>query len=79
MASSDVLKLISTSVIKSCPLDPVPASVFKQCISVLVPVITAIINKSICSGVVPDCFKLALLKPLLKKIHLDRLQGLCKF
>ena len=68
VTSSDVLKLIGTSVIKSCPLDPVPASVFKQCISVLVP---AIVNKSICSGVVPDCFKLTLLKPLLKKIHLD--------
>ena len=71
VTSSDVLKLISASVIKSCPLDPVPASVFKQCSSVLVPVITVIINKSICSGVVPDCFKTALLKPLLKKAHLD--------
>ena len=69
--SPDVSKLISTSVIKSCPLHSVPASVFKQCISVVVPVITAIINKSICSGVVPDCLKLALVKPLLKKTHLD--------
>ena len=71
VTSSDVLKLISASVIKSCPLDPVPASVFKQCSSVLVPVITVIINKSIHSGVVPDCFKAALLKPLLKKAHID--------
>ena len=32
---------------------------------------TRIINQFICSAVVPDSFKLALLNPLLKKPHLD--------
>ena len=72
VTSSDISKLIGRSTIKSCPLDPVPASVLKQCgISVLLPVVTRIINQSICSGVVPESFKLALLNPLLKKPHLD--------
>ena len=33
VTSSDIWQLISRSTIKSCPLDPVPASVLKQCIS----------------------------------------------
>ena len=67
VTSSDISQLIGRSTIKSCPLDPVPASVLKQCISVLLPVMTRIINQSICSAVVPESFKLALLNPLLKK------------
>ena len=71
VTSSDISQLIGRSTIKSCPLDPVPASVLKQCISVLLPVMIRIINQSICSAVVPESFKLALLNPLLKKPHLD--------
>ena len=67
VTSTDILQIIGRSTIKSCPLNPVPAAVLKQCISVLLPVLTRIINQSICSAVVPDSFKLALLNPLLKK------------
>ena len=68
---SDVSELLSKMTIKSCPLDPVPASVLKQCTSVLLPVMTQIVNQSLCLAVFPDCFKLALLNPLLKKPTLD--------
>ena len=64
---SYISELLSKLMIKSCPLDPVPASVLKQCIPVLVPVMTLIFNQSLCSAVVPNCFKLALLNPKLKK------------
>ena len=57
--------------IKSCPLDPVPASVLKQCTSVLLPVMTQVVNLSLNLAAFPDCFKLALLNPLLKKPTLD--------
>ena len=43
---SDVSELPSKMTIKSC-LDPVPASVLKQCISVLLPVMTLIVNQSV--------------------------------
>ena len=43
--------------IKSC-LDPVPASVLKQYISVLLPVMTLIVNQSLNLAVFPDFFKL---------------------
>ena len=70
---SDVseLPVLSKMTIKSCPLDPVPASVLKQCTSVLLPVMTQIVNQSLCLAVFPDCFKLAWLNPLLKKATLD--------
>ena len=68
---SDVSELLSKMTIKSCPLDPVPASVLKQCTSVLLPVMTQIVNQSLNLAVLPDCFKLALLNPLLKKPALD--------
>ena len=68
---SDVSKLLSRMTIKSCPLDPVPASVLKQCTSVLLPVMTRIVNQSLSLAAFPDCFKLALLNPLLKKPTLD--------
>ena len=58
---SDVSELLSEMTIKSCPLDPVPASVLKQCTSVLLSVM------SLNLAAFPDCFKLALLNPLVKK------------
>ena len=63
--------LVCSSKIKSCALDPVPAHVLKECLSVLLPALTKIVNLSIKSALVPDCFKLALLNPLLKKPRLD--------
>ena len=63
--------LVCSSKIKSCALDPVPAHVLKECLSVLLPALTKIVNLSIESALVPDCFKLALLNPLLKKPRLD--------
>ena len=52
---------------KSCTLDPIPSAVFKRCRHCLLPVITRIVNLSLTSGQVPDRFKVAMLKPLLKK------------
>ena len=68
---SDVSELLSKMTIKSCRLDPVIASVLKQCTSVLLPVMTQILNQSLNLATFPDCFKRALLNPLLKKPTLD--------
>ena len=62
---SDVSELLSRIAIKSCSLDSVPASVLQQCTSVLLPVMTQIVNQSLNLAAFPDCFKLALLNPLL--------------
>jgi hypothetical protein len=55
-----------------CDLDPIPTSLLKQCLSVLLPSITNIVNLSLSSGTFPDQFKHSVIKPLLKKSNLDR-------
>lgn len=55
----------------SCELDPVPASVFSQCLPQLLPVITDIVNTSLQTGSFPSAFKTAIVRPLLKKHNLD--------
>jgi hypothetical protein len=50
----NVYKLLDQSPVTSCDLDPIPASLVKQCASVLVPTITKIINLSLSSGVFPE-------------------------
>ena len=72
LASQDeVKKVILESPVKHCDLDPIPTSLLRQCIHHLLPSITVIINDSLKSGTVPNCFKSALVKPLLKKPGLD--------
>ena len=56
---------------KSCDLDPIPTSVLYDCSDEFIPIVTSIINKSLSSGIVPQCFKHAFVKPVLKKASLD--------
>ena len=64
---SDVSKLIADSSCKSCGLDPLPTWLLKLCSSELVAMITAMIISSIESSTVPDAFKQAVVRPVLKK------------
>ena len=52
---------------KSCELDPV----LLDCLEEITPIVADIIKISWSSSVVPQCFKHALAKPLLKKANLD--------
>ena len=52
----------------SCDLDPIPTY---DCLDEIIPIVTSIMNKSLSSGIVPPCFKHALVKSLLKKANLD--------
>ena len=62
-----VRKLINSSTNKSCILDPMPTSLVMDCIYVLLPIITKMINLSLESGLFADDWKCALVLPLLKK------------
>ena len=68
-----VHKLINSSTNKSCTLDPMPTSLVIDCIYVLLPIITKMINLSLESGLFTDDWKCALVPPLLKKPGLDLL------
>ena len=60
-------KLIGMSVGKSCDLDPMPATVLKECLTDLLSVITEKVNVSVTDAVVLSSLKNASLQPLLKK------------
>ena len=71
VTQEEVKEIISSSPSKSCDLDPLPTNVLKQCLDVLLPVITLMINLSLRLGYFPEAWKLALIIPLLKKLGLD--------
>ena len=56
---------------KSCDLHPIPTSVLYDCLDEIIPIVTSIVNKSLSSGIVPQCFKHALVKAQLKKASFD--------
>ena len=62
--------LIGRTARKSCDLDPVPATVLRECLSNLLPIITKIVNVYLTEAVVPSSLKNASLHPLLKKASL---------
>jgi hypothetical protein len=53
-------------------MDPIPTPLLKKCVDSLIPVITRIMNISLTSGEVPQCFKVAKVSPLIKKKSLDK-------
>ncbi|KAK7909783.1 hypothetical protein WMY93_014467 [Mugilogobius chulae] len=55
----------------TCSLDPLPTSLIKSNITVISPLITAIINTSIQTGQIPSALKSAVIHPHLKKSSLD--------
>ena len=67
LTHADVKKLVMSSKTTSCGLDPIPTSPLKEHISILLPIITKMINLSLQTGQFPTEWKLAFVKPLLKK------------
>ena len=67
----DIRQLVSKAPTKSCELDSMPIWLLKQCGDGIIPSMNSIINMSLESGVVPGCFKKALVRPMLKKPSLD--------
>ena len=57
---------------KSCDLDPIPTSVLKNCLDILITPITEIINISMETSTFPQNFKEAHVRPLLKKTSLPK-------
>ena len=56
---------------KACHLDPIPTWLVKECLDVLIPTVTNIVNTSLDSSLMPDIFKTATVTPLLKKLGLS--------
>ena len=70
-SEKEIETLIKQSASKSFSLDPIPTWLLKQCLDILLPIITKIVNLSLSSSHMPDNLKEAILIPLLKKYNLD--------
>ena len=66
----EIGKIISKSPTKSCLLDPLPTFLIKECVEILLPSITKLVNCSLQEGLVPDGFKKAVVTPPIKKASL---------
>ena len=67
----EIQKVVKSSANKSCSLDFMPTWLLKDCITELLPVITTIINTSMTTGVFPDSFKEAIIRPHIKKSNMN--------
>ena len=75
----EVRSIIIASPSKSCCLDPIPTPLLMKHLDSTVGTITSIINESLSSGSVPDSFKHAVVRPLLKKQNISQKTiGLCQ-
>ena len=72
VTEDEVSKCIKESPTKSCPLDPIPTSLLKDCLDILLPCITKLVNYSLIDGSFPSAFKRAVFTPLIKKASLPR-------
>ena len=48
-----------------------PSSLLFECLDTILPTLTAVIKESLTSGIFPQVYKAAIVKPLLKKSSLD--------
>ena len=66
-----VKECILFSAPKSCELDPIPSKLLIECLDSNLPSLIDLFNSSLASGIFPQCFKSALITPILKKMRLD--------
>ena len=68
-----LLKFINQSPIKSCQLDPLPTYVLKECVDILLPLSTQLVNPSLTEGCFPDKYMAVFLLPPSEKVFLGSL------
>ena len=68
VSEDDVKSVLNNCPLKTCEQDSVPSTLLKDILDLALPSITAILNFSLKSGILPDSFKEAVVRPLLKKL-----------
>lgn len=71
VSAGELLGIITCSPVKSGYLDPIPTNLLKKIVTVLLPSLVILVNKSLSSGCFPESFKRASVTQLLKKSSLD--------
>ena len=71
VALQQLSDIINDIKVKSCLLHSLPATIFKQCLDTLLPILKSIANFSLTRGIMPKRMRVAVLVPLLKQSSLD--------
>ena len=71
LTSQDILKTINQLKTKSCELETMPTHIFKQIALTITGLITKIVNLSLENGEFYRSWKVAVVRPLLKKLGLE--------
>ena len=66
--TDDIIRHIIMKSPSTCSLDSIPTRLLKDCLDVLLPSITRIVNLSLLSGEFPSSYKISLVTPLIKKL-----------
>ncbi len=70
IGEEELNKLVKSSKPTTCMLDPIPSKLLKEVIPEVIDPLLTIIDSSLSIGYVPKTFKLAVIKPLIKKHNL---------
>ena len=70
VTESNVEEIINSMHSKSCELDAIPTPLLKRLTHKCLPLITKIVNISLTQGIFSDDWKVAIVRPLLKKVGL---------
>ena len=65
VTTQHLLSILTKFATKSCDIDPMLSSLLLDCLNVVLPSMTDIINDSLVSGAFPTFYKSAIVKPLL--------------
>lgn len=71
ICDADLYRITAPSKSSTCCLDPVPTKFFEKVVNSVSTPVLKIINTSLETGILPNAFKTAVVKPLLKKPNLD--------
>ena len=71
LREKEVRQIIKAMPSKCCDLDVIPTSLLKEALELLLPTLTKLVNLSLAEGVFSEEWKIALMKPLLKKVGID--------
>ena len=70
-SNTELWNIANNIIMKSCILDPLSATLWKQHFDLLLSIILKIVNLSLESGHFPSSLKTAVLSPLLEKANVD--------
>lgn len=76
LSQNDLHDIIRKSSRKSCILDPLPTPLVIECLDILAPTITKIVNTSLTTGKVPLSWKEAVVHPTQKKPNINEFKNL---